>query len=386
MKRWLLFLGLLIVLSMSVSAVECVVPTDGMVITEDTVFCSGEYYLPNGIELQGEGISLDCNGSILTGLYYENFGNVGIDQIWRHDSVFACTVKNYTWGMRIIGGEGNIVQGNNLIDNGQWGLMIINSDNNYVIGNNISDNNLLSTNDGILLDGDYNLIQSNIISGHDTQGVHSSALNGIRLDGNYNMIIYNEIFNNGKSISISANYNNITENYFWYSLNISPNIFKNNLMLVYGSNNNIWKNNFNTSGIYASGSGSNNSYCVSCVGNNYYSGATGPMCPSSCEDEDNDGVPDIEDKCLGTELPEIFDRLIVRRYGDIDGDLIFETRERIGGPIIDSEFEINDTYGCSCKQILELKPGRNEGERRFGCTRPTINNFINRIAWARNLF
>jgi hypothetical protein len=44
-----------------------VVPTDGMVITQDTVLEPGVYYLPNGVSIAADGVTLDGNGAILVG-------------------------------------------------------------------------------------------------------------------------------------------------------------------------------------------------------------------------------------------------------------------------------------------------------------------------------
>ena len=70
-------------------------------------------------------------------------------------------------------------------------------------------------------------------------------------------------------------------------------------------------------------------------------------------DLDNDGVLDKDDKCPGT------------------------TTEQPNQPVI---------YGCSCLQILELKPGKDEGELKKGCSKGTIRVFTKQIGWARNLF
>jgi len=94
------------------------------------------------------------------------------------------------------------------------------------------------------------------------------------------------------------------------------------------------------------------------------------------QDSDNDGVPDSEDNCPNTILPELFEKLNTNHYGDIDGDRIFETKKK--KEIINSKYTLTSTHGCSCKQILELKPGKNNGELLFGCTKATIENFINK--------
>lgn len=66
-------------------------------------------------------------------------------------------------------------------------------------------------------------------------------------------------------------------------------------------------------------------------------------------DEDNDGIPNDKDNCPNT------------------------IREQI-------------VYGCSCNQILELKPGKNKGELKKGCSKGTIKTFTKQIGWAKDLF
>jgi len=66
-------------------------------------------------------------------------------------------------------------------------------------------------------------------------------------------------------------------------------------------------------------------------------------------DEDKDGVLDEDDKCPNTVEEQI-------------------------------------VYGCSCKQILGLKPGNNKGELKKGCSKGTINVFTKQIGWAKTSF
>jgi hypothetical protein len=111
-------------------------------------------------------------------------------------------------------------------------------------------------------------------------------------------------------------------------------------------------------------------------------------------DSDNDGVPDEKDKCPGTAKESISsNRLIMGRYADVDSDKIFETltitrgkRNNINIVLVDSKYDLEDTYGCNCIQILKLKPGNNIGEISFGCTQPTLADFISRKGWAKKLF
>ncbi len=94
----------------------------------------------------------------------------------------------------------------------------------------------------------------------------------------------------------------------------------------------------------------------------------------SSQDKDGDGVLDNEDMCPNTVLPEYVPtkKLLRKRYVDIDGDGIFETKEK---EIVDSEYSLNDTYGCTCEQILDLKQN-NIAEKKFGCRIKTIEMFM----------
>jgi len=92
-------------------------------------------------------------------------------------------------------------------------------------------------------------------------------------------------------------------------------------------------------------------------------------------DNDGDGVYDHEDLCPGTTLPEnLMRNLLPSHYSDVDGDHVFELGSNKG--VSDSEYSLTDTYGCSCQQILDKKPGKNLGEKFFGCTKHTINIWI----------
>ena len=98
---------------------------------------------------------------------------------------------------------------------------------------------------------------------------------------------------------------------------------------------------------------------------------------SEITDSDGDGIVDEEDMCSETVLPELHE-LRPNHYADIDGDGIFEvnTGSAKKPVIVDSEFTLEITQGCGCSQILDLKPGKNKGEGKFGCTKGTMQNFL----------
>jgi parallel beta-helix repeat protein len=92
-----------------------VVPTNGMVITEDTTFAPGTYSLPDGVSIGASGITLDMNGAVLEGTDYENYG---VTCLGYDDVVIANGIaRNYYYGMRIETGSGIQVLDNDLSDN-----------------------------------------------------------------------------------------------------------------------------------------------------------------------------------------------------------------------------------------------------------------------------
>jgi parallel beta-helix repeat protein len=103
-------------------------------------------------------------------------------------------------------------------------------------------------------------------------------------------------------------------------------------------------------------------------------------------DDDNDGVPNGVDLCEDTVIPESvpYQSLNPNHYAMTDSDEYFETNDRSSKHphIVTSDITINDTYGCTCEQILECKPGSNKGELKFGCTEGTLNVWMSQTAWA----
>ena len=51
-----------------------VVPADGMTIERDTTFAPGTYFLPNGVKITADNITLDGNGAVLIGVDCEGVG------------------------------------------------------------------------------------------------------------------------------------------------------------------------------------------------------------------------------------------------------------------------------------------------------------------------
>jgi hypothetical protein len=99
------------------------------------------------------------------------------------------------------------------------------------------------------------------------------------------------------------------------------------------------------------------------------------MVPSEL-DSDNDGIPDADDACPDTILPERVPtvRLGVNRFANTDTDIDFETTPPNGqGP--QKSFTMEDTAGCSCEQIIEAL-GLGKGHEKFGCSISAMEEWV----------
>ena len=96
-------------------------------------------------------------------------------------------------------------------------------------------------------------------------------------------------------------------------------------------------------------------------------------------DEDGDGIPDDQDECPDTVIPESVPtkRLGTNRFALVDGDTIFDTKKPNGnGPR--KAFTIEDTSGCSCEQIIE-ELGLGKGHVKFGCSISAMEEWIDAV-------
>ncbi|MBX4212548.1 hypothetical protein KW787_03795 [Candidatus Pacearchaeota archaeon] len=91
-------------------------------------------------------------------------------------------------------------------------------------------------------------------------------------------------------------------------------------------------------------------------------------------DHDHDGVIDTKDLCPNTVIPEGIS-LKYPRYANIDSDGAFETKNN-KGKIVNSNYNMNITRGCSCTQILDLMKSKSQQAYSHGCTKATLDKFI----------
>ena len=93
-------------------------------------------------------------------------------------------------------------------------------------------------------------------------------------------------------------------------------------------------------------------------------------------DQDEDGVWDGVDMCPETVIPESVptDELRVNRFALVDADGVFDTTTPTGkGPEV--SFDIFDTVGCSCEQIIEAQE-LGSGHQRFGCSLGEMKDWV----------
>ena len=121
----------------------CTIPTDGMTITSDTMFCSGTYNLPNGINIGADNIVLDCSGATLNAtLSRPNDTSPGSGIILSGRTgvtVKNCNVQGYEYGIHLHSSSNNILTGNNASSN-WYGIFLLASSSNILTGNNASSN------------------------------------------------------------------------------------------------------------------------------------------------------------------------------------------------------------------------------------------------------
>ena len=96
-------------------------------------------------------------------------------------------------------------------------------------------------------------------------------------------------------------------------------------------------------------------------------------------DEDGDGVLDADDLCGDTVIPELnvpsSGSLNPNHWALLDGDTDFDTVKKGKGKGTGRSFNIADTFGCSCEQIIDaLDLGK--GHTKFGCSNSAMDDWI----------
>jgi hypothetical protein len=99
-------------------------------------------------------------------------------------------------------------------------------------------------------------------------------------------------------------------------------------------------------------------------------------------ESDDDGVPDAQDLCPGTEIPEPVPtrRLSPGSWALTENDGVFRSGEaKGGGNGPGGGYTIFDTGGCSCDQIID-EMGLGLGHERFGCSTSAMDAWVAGVA------
>ncbi len=97
-------------------------------------------------------------------------------------------------------------------------------------------------------------------------------------------------------------------------------------------------------------------------------------------DSDNDGVPDGDDLCPGTTIPESLPSADLRRnrWALVTNDFDFDTNTGGGGGP-NRAYTTSDTGGCSCEQIA-VQLGLGGGHTKYGCSTSVMDQWVALVA------
>jgi parallel beta-helix repeat protein len=236
----------------SVGEQVCTTPTDGMEIIEDTIFCSGVYDLPNGIDIMTDGVKLNCNGATLKG---NNNQKSGIRLYLQKGVLENCNVENYRIGIviGIQGGNQNTEPSDNILKNNKMNQNTYNfaitpggKNSNWYI-NDVDTSNLVNgkpiyylvNEDGIKIESLSNAGQVILVNSKNinVEGLSISNVGpGILLvntkDTNINNNIISEVTWDGIILKYNSMNNEINEN------SITTNKFNSGIILTDNSDTN----------------------------------------------------------------------------------------------------------------------------------------------------
>ncbi len=114
---------------------ECAIPEDGIVLESDTLLCYGEYSAPEGLKINADDMTLDCNNSVISG---NSLGNGILIDGRKNVSVKNCIISNYEIGVYLKNSAGNEIIQNN-IENSKFGIALYQSPDNKLGGNTFAD-------------------------------------------------------------------------------------------------------------------------------------------------------------------------------------------------------------------------------------------------------
>ncbi len=122
-----------LLLSAAVAA-ECIEPTDGMIITDDILFCSSTYDLLSGITISADDITVDCGTAVLRGIVGESEIGVRIENV---DNVTLrnCNIITFTQGLFLKNVTNSLIEKNGFLKN-RIGVRMLDAFENVLRDNN----------------------------------------------------------------------------------------------------------------------------------------------------------------------------------------------------------------------------------------------------------
>jgi parallel beta-helix repeat protein len=120
-------------LALNVNA-NCIMPSNGIVINQDTTLCEDTYELPYGIVVGVSEITLDCNNAIIKGF---NFGDGIRVEKANGVTIKNCIVQDYENGI-FLKKSSNVEIINNKLINNINGIALQNSNSNNIANNDDS--------------------------------------------------------------------------------------------------------------------------------------------------------------------------------------------------------------------------------------------------------
>jgi parallel beta-helix repeat protein len=148
---------------------NCVIPTDGMIINESTTFCPGNYNLPNGISIGTNDITLDCNYSVLIGGTDWHNAEIYVNNIF-NTTIKNCIISNASNGISLNNTHNSLLENNKVYAlNNLWGsgIKLHYSNNNTLMFNNATNS---STNGFVLTNSNNNRLINNFASNNGNPG------------------------------------------------------------------------------------------------------------------------------------------------------------------------------------------------------------------------
>jgi len=117
-------------ISITINETNCTIPTDGMTITQSTVFCPGTYIMNDSISVSGA--ELNCNGATLIG----NSSITGL-RPYTNAIIKGCTLKNYGVGVGSYSNNNVLLENNTLINSTLYGVNFQNTASSRFINNTL---------------------------------------------------------------------------------------------------------------------------------------------------------------------------------------------------------------------------------------------------------